>query len=346
MGEVTVMDQSFGSDFAIYNADCVEVARALPDNCIDFSCFSPPFASLFVYSSSDRDMGNSKTRAVFWNHFRFLVKELLRVMRPGRNVSVHVANLIATKGFDGYIGISDFRGGVIRVFEECGFYFASEVTIDKDPVVAMQRTKSIRLLWKQIKKDSALSGQALPDYVVTFRKPGENTKPISHTPEEFPVALWQELAWPCWTDIRQSNTLNRKLAREESDERHICPLQLDLIERLVFLWSSPGDVVFSPFAGIGSEGWVSLTMGRKFIGSELKRSYFEVAKQNLLQASSIGYEFPFFSDSVGDWKRGDIPQSRSSLVPSAESVSSDDAQLDWMCAMTQSTKEDYPRAKF
>lgn len=291
-------------DFELHLGDCVDVARTIADDSVDFSVFSPPFASLFTYSNLDRDMGNSKNHAVFWNHFRFLVIELLRVMRPGRNVSVHVANLIATKGFDGYIGIKDFRGGVIRMFEECGFHFVSELTIDKDPVVAMQRTKSIRLLWKQIKKDSALSGQALPDYVVTFRKPGENTKPISHSPEEFPVALWQELAWPCWTDIQQSNTLNRKLAREESDERHICPLQLDLIERLMFLWSNPGDVVFSPFTGIGSEGYVATAMGRKFIGSELKRAYFEIAKKNLAEAPRKEYRFPFFSKKIGDWAPG------------------------------------------
>lgn len=294
-------DHVAGPDWDLHLGDCVDVARELSDESVDFSVFSPPFASLFTYSNLDRDMGNSKNHALFWAHFRFLVLELRRILRSGRLVSVHVANLIATKGFDGYIGIRDFRGGVIRLFEECGFHFVSEVTIDKDPVVAMQRTKSIRLLWKQIKKDSALSGQALPDYVVTFRKPGENTKPIEHSPEEFPVALWQELAWPCWTDIRQSNTLNRKLAREESDERHICPLQLDLIERLIFLWSSPGDVVFSPFTGIGSEGHVATAMGRRFVGAELKRSYFEIAKKNLLEAPRDRYRFPRFSEKVGDW---------------------------------------------
>lgn len=318
-----------GDDFTIHLGDCVDVARDMADGSVDFSVFSPPFASLFTYSNLDRDMGNSKSHAIFWEHFQFLVKELLRITRSGRLVSVHVSNLIATKGYDGYIGIRDFRGGVIRLFEECGFHFVSELTVDKDPVVAMQRTKSIRLLWKQIKKDSALSGQALPDYVVTFRKPGENTKPICHTPEEFPVSLWQELAWPCWTDIWQSNTLNRKLAREESDERHICPLQLDLIERLIFLWSSPGDTVFSPFTGIGSEGYVALAMGRKFVGAELKKSYFEIAKQNLKESPRAGYRFPRFSEKVGDWAPGGETTAAVEDLP-AEICDEDDKQIDWL----------------
>jgi DNA modification methylase len=308
-----------GEDFVLHLGDCVDVAREIPDDSIDFSVFSPPFASLFTYSNLERDMGNSKNHAVFQQHFEFLVKEMIRIMRPGRLVSVHIQDLIATKSFDGFIGIHDFSGRVIKAFVEAGFYFHSRLTVWKDPVVAMQRTKSIGLLWKQIKKDSSISRQGLPDYVITFRKPGVNTKPLSHTPEEFPVRLWQQLASPCWNDIRQSNTLNRKLAREESDERHICPLQLDLIERLCFLWSAPGDVVFSPFAGIGSEGYVALTMGRKFIGSELKRSYFEIAKQNLIQAEGVGYRFPFFSDKVGDWKPG--------IVDGAAQAEHEDQQL-------------------
>lgn len=282
-----VLDQVCTERFAAYNADCVEVSRILPDNCIDYSIFSPPFASLYTYSNSDRDMGNSKTTEEFWTHFNFLIVEIFRIMKPGRNVSLHVMNLPASKQRDGYIGIHDFRGDVIRAFIKHGFIYHSEATIWKDPVVAMQRTKALGLLWKQIKKDSAMSRQGIPDYLVTFRKPGENPKPVAHTPEEFPVDEWQQLASPCWMDIKQGNTLNKKAAREEQDERHIAPLQLDLIQRGLRLWSIKGDTVFSPFMGIGSEGYVSLGMGRNFIGIELKKSYFDLAVKNLKDAESI-----------------------------------------------------------
>lgn len=290
-----VLDQVIAPNYSLYHADCVEVARSLPEGSIDYSIYSPPFSSLFTYSNSDRDMGNCTDEMQFWSHFGYLAQELIRIIRPGRLMSVHCANLPTTKTTHGYIGIRDFRGDVIRLFQRMGFIYHSEVCIWKDPVVAMQRTKALGLLWKQIKKDSTMSRQGIPDYVVTFRKPGDNSRPLSHAAEEFPVKLWQELASPCWNDIRQSNTLNRKLAREESDERHICPLQLDLIERCCFLWSHPGDVVFSPFAGIGSEGYVALRMGRRFIGAELKRSYFKVAAGNLEQATSQGYRYPEFS---------------------------------------------------
>lgn len=270
-----------GNNFKLYNADCVEACKKIPDNSVDFSIFSPPFSSLYTYSNSDRDIGNCKDDDEFWNHFSFLIPELHRIMRPGRNISIHLMNLPSLKSKHGYIGIRDFRGDMIRAFQAYGFIFHSEVTIWKNPVVAMQRTKALGLLWKQIKKNSAMSRQGLPDYVVTFRKNGECDKPVEHTAEQFPVHKWQELASPCWMDIKQSNTLNGKLAREESDERHIAPLQLDLIERCLDLWSIPGDTVFSPFAGIGSEGYVSLLLGRKFIGSELKKSYYDVACKNL-----------------------------------------------------------------
>lgn len=292
-GEYT-RDVAKGKDFEIHLGDCVDVTRDLPDESIDYSVFSPPFASLFTYSNLDRDMGNCRDHSEFWVHFEFLVKELFRVLRSGRLISVHCCNLTATKNTDGYMGIKGFRDDLTRLFRRMGFIYHSELTVWKDPVVEMQRTKALGLLWKQIKKDSAMSRQGMPDYVVTFRKPGENTKPIAHTPEEFPVKLWQQLASPCWTDIRQSNTLNRKLAREAQDERHICPLQLDLIERLTFLWSLPGDTVFSPFAGIGSEGYVATAMGRRFIGSELKRSYWECAKKNIGDAPRGKYEYGLF----------------------------------------------------
>lgn len=318
-------DVASDDGWTLHLGDCVDVASEIPDDSLDYSVFSPPFASLFTYSNSNRDMGNSSGDEEFFKHFQFLVAELFRAMKPGRNVSVHCMNLPSSKQTHGVIGIRDFRGDIVNLFRQAGFIFHSEVCIWKDPVVAMQRTKALGLLWKQIKKDSAMSRQGIPDYVVTFRKPGVNPKPLSHAPEQFPVNLWQELASPCWTDIKQSNTLNRKLAREEDDERHICPLQLDLIERLLFLWSNPGDVVFSPFAGIGSEGYVALAMGRKFIGSELKRSYFDIAKANLAQAPTDGYRFPAFSKSVGKWTR-EGQQSSASPVP----LTHDPAQMDWL----------------
>lgn len=285
-----VLNQTISEKFALYHADCVEIARSLQDESIDYSVFSPPFSSLYTYSNSDRDMGNSTGDDDFWIHFKFLIKELYRIMRSGRNISVHCMNLPTSKQNHGYIGIRDFRGDIIRAFQDVGFIYHSEVTVWKDPVVAMQRTKALGLLWKQIKKDSSMNRQGIPDYVVTFRKPGINTKPIEHTAEDFTVDEWQRLASPCWMDIKQSNTLNKKMARDDEDERHIAPLQLDLIHRCLRLWSAKNDVVFSPFAGIGSEGWVSLQLGRKFVGSELKESYYKVASENLKQAESMKME--------------------------------------------------------
>lgn len=279
------INQAHGENWAAYQGDACEVVAQLPDNSVDFIVFSPPFSSLYVYSNSDRDMGNSKTDEEFFEHYQFLSKELFRVLRPGRNMSVHCMDLPTSKSRNGYIGIKDFSGDLIRAHQRDGFIYHSKATIWKDPVVAMQRTKALGLLWKQIKKDSSLSRQGIPDYLVTFRKPGENTKRISHTGEEFPVKEWQQLASPCWNDIKQSNTLNRKLARETEDERHIAPLQLDVIERALRLWSADDDVVLSPFMGIGSEGYVALQKGRKFIGVELKESYFKLALKSLDDAS-------------------------------------------------------------
>jgi DNA methylase/Helicase conserved C-terminal domain len=280
-------NKTSGDGFELYLGGCVDVSKQLPDDSMDYSIFSPPFASLYTYSNSSRDMGNSKDRSEFYYHFEFLAKELFRIMRPGRNVSVHCMNLPTSKVRDGYIGISDFRGDLIRLFQKVGFIYHSEVVVWKDPVVAMQRTKALGLLWKQIQKDSSMNRQGIPDYVVTLRKPGVNTKPIAHTKEEFPVLKWQHYASPVWFDIKQSNTLNFRSAREEEDERHICPLQLDLIQRCLDLWSAKGDVVFSPFAGVGSEGFVSLQMNRKFVGIELKKSYFNLAVKNLKDAPSV-----------------------------------------------------------
>lgn len=276
-----ILEQVVTDRYSIYNADCIEVARNLPDESLDFSVFSPPFSSLYTYSNSDRDMGNSKSDEEFYEHFRFLVKELYRTIKPGRLVSFHCMNLPTSKTHDGFIGIKDFRGEMIQLFQEEGFIYHSEVCIWKDPVTSMQRTKALGLLHKTIRKDSSMSRNGIPDYLVTMRKPGENKEPIAHTHEEFPVDLWQKIASPVWMDINQSDTLQFRTARESDDERHIAPLQLEVIERALLLWSNPNDVVFSPFLGIGSEGYQSIKQGRRFIGTELKPSYFQLAKRNM-----------------------------------------------------------------
>jgi hypothetical protein len=261
--------------------DCVDEVLKIKSDSIHYSIFSPPFASLYTYSDSMRDMGNCRTHSEFFEHFTFLAKDLYRVMMPGRCLSFHCMNLPISKERDGYIGIADFRGDLIRIFQNAGFIFHSEVCIWKDPVTAMQRTKAIGLLHKQLKKDSTLSRQGVPDYLVTMRKHGDNPQRVSHTPEDFPVSRWQQWASPVWMDIDPSDTLQRTSAREHEDERHICPLQLEVIRRAMVLWSNPGDLVLSPFAGIGSEGYVAIQQGRKFHGIELKESYFKQAVANL-----------------------------------------------------------------
>lgn len=276
-----VRETKQGEGWTAHLGDCVDVAKELPDNSIGFSVYSPPFASLYTYSNSDRDMGNCKSMEEFQEHYRFLVREIFRATKPGRLTSFHCMNLPTSLTHHGYIGIQDFRGDLIRMHQAEGWIFHSEVCIWKDPVTAMQRTKALGLLWKQIKKDSAMSRQGIPDYLVTMRKPGVNQDPVSHTAEEFPVELWQRYASPVWFDINPSDTLQFRSAREHNDERHICPLQLQVIERALELWSAPGDLVYSPFMGIGSEGYVALQKGRQFVGSELKRVYWGQACRNL-----------------------------------------------------------------
>ena len=278
---MNVLDQMIDNRYALYQGDCVEVSKGIPDNSIHYSIFSPPFASLYTYSNSDRDMGNSRDGGEFQQHFGYLIDELYRITMPGRLVSVHCMNLPAMKSRDGFIGVKDFRGDIIRQFVDAGFIFHSEVCIWKNPVTEMQRTKALGLLHKQIRKDSAMCRQGIPDYVVTFRKPGENPEMISHTPETFPVDVWQRYASPVWMDIRQSNTLQRTSARAEKDEKHICPLQLDVIERCIDLWTNPNDIVFDPFAGIASVPYQAVLMGRRGLGVELKESYFIQGKANM-----------------------------------------------------------------
>lgn len=282
-----VLNQEVNDKFSLYNGDSVEVLKGIPDNSIHYSIFSPPFASLYTYSNSDRDMGNSKTDDEFYEHFTFLVKELYRVTMPGRLLSFHCMNLPTSKVRDGVIGIKDFRGLLIRIFTDAGWIYHSEVCIWKNPVTAMQRTKALGLLWKQLKKDSAMSRQGIPDFIVTMRKPGDNPERVTHTDESFPCNVWQKYASPVWMDISQSDTLQRKSAREDKDEKHICPLQLEVIKRCIELWSNPNDIVLDPFAGIGSTPYVALRMGRRGLGVELKESYYKQAVKNCNEALNM-----------------------------------------------------------
>lgn len=283
---MSVIDQIITDEFALYRGDCVEVLADLPDDSVGYSIFSPPFASLYTYSDDPRDMGNCTGSDQFFEQYAYLAQQLLRVLMPGRLVSVHSMLMPTSKTKDGYIGCYDFRGDIVRTMEAAGWIFHSEVVIWKDPVTQMQRTKALGLLHKQVRKDSAMSRQGMADYVSTFRKPGDNPKPIFHTGtgDDMPVQLWQQYASPVWMDINPSDTLQYRSAREHEDERHICPLQLEVIRRCLTLWSRPGDIVLSPFAGIGSEGHVALEMDRQFVGVELKRTYYHQAARNLAAA--------------------------------------------------------------
>lgn len=299
--EIKCIAQKHADNWSMYQGDSVEVIKAMPNDSLHFSIFSPPFSSLYTYSNSQRDMGNCKDDQEFMVHFNFLVHELFRATMPGRLCSFHCMNLPMSKQHHGEIGIRDFRGELIRMFVGAGWIYHSEVVIWKDPVVAMQRTKALGLLHKQITKDSCRSRQGIPDYLVTMRKPGDNPQKVDgefdkYCGEEaqmlerndgngdktrFSIDCWQRYASPVWMDINPGDTLQRESAREHNDERHICPLQLQVIERALELWSNPGDVVFSPFAGIGSEGYRAIQKGRKFVGVELKESYFKQACFNL-----------------------------------------------------------------
>lgn len=278
-------DSVLTKDYALYCGDSCEVLKGIPDASVHYSVFSPPFASLYTYSNSDRDLGNCRSDGEFDEHFKFIISELYRVIMPGRLVSFHCMNLPTSKERDGYIGIKDFRGELIRAFQDAGFIYHSEVCIWKDPVTAMQRTKALGLLHKQLKKDSCMSRQGIPDYLVTMRKPGENPERVTHTNESFPVRVWQQYASPIWTDINPSDTLQYKSAREEQDERHICPLQLTVIRRGIELWTNPGDIVLTPFLGIGSEAYMAVKMRRRAVGIELKDSYFRQAVVNVKDAA-------------------------------------------------------------
>lgn len=296
-----------GDGWILYNADTVDIARAMPDRSVDFSVFSPPFASLYTYSNSPRDFGNVRTHEEFFVQYEYLIREQARVMRAGRLVAIHCMLLPTSKVRDGYIGLRDFRGEIIRAYQRHGFVFHSEVCIWKNPVTAVQRTKALGLLYKQLRKDSAMSRQGIADYVVVMRTPGTNETAVTKNAEGFPVERWQRYASPVWATVEgiddegfltwrdpgregdgdgidQGDTLQVASAREHDDERHLCALQIPVIRRSIRLWSNPGDNVWSPFAGIGSEGVVALEEGRRFVGAELKTSYFKQAAKNLAAA--------------------------------------------------------------
>lgn len=291
-----VYDQVVTDNYALYHGDCIEVVSGLPDNSIGYSCWSPPFAELYTYSDSEQDLGNSKDYDQFFIHFDFLIKELYRVMMPGRSISIHCIDIPMMKERNGYIGLRDFQGDIIRAFQKQNFIFHSRTVIWKNPLIEATRTKALGLMHKQLCKDSAICRQGLPDYVVTMRKPGENPHPISHGAgfqefigEDEPVErgikysheVWRRYASPVWMDINQSDTLNFREARDEKDEKHICPLQLQVIERCMTLWSNEGDTFLTPFGGIGSEAYIAIKMGRKPVSIELKKSYYDQMVKNV-----------------------------------------------------------------
>jgi len=271
-----------GDRWELYQGDCVEVSGELPDESIDFSVYSPPFISLYTYSATPLDMGNSKNADLFFEHYRYLIRNLLRITKKGRNTAVHVSQVPAMLVRDGYIGLKDFRGDVVREYQREGWIYHGEIVIQKNPQAQAVRTKSKSLLFVQLKRDSSWLRPGLADYVLLFRKPGDNKVPI--LPTDISNEDWIKFAHPIWTDVRESNTLTKGEARSDDDEKHICPLQLDVIDRCVRLWSNRDEIVLSPFAGIGSEGYQAILRGRRFIGIELKPEYVKVAKGNLNQA--------------------------------------------------------------
>lgn len=316
-----VKNQYIGKNFAMYNGDCIEVMKGIPSDSIHGEGFSPPFASLYTYSASERDMGNARTNEEFIQNFKFAVDELYRILMPGRIMWAHCMDIPAMKERDGFIGLHDFPGELIRLFEQAGFIYHSRVMIWKDPLTEATRTKALGLMHKQIVKDSSMCRQGLPDYLIVMRKPGDNPEPVTHphgfnsfVGENEPAApkkaqtlrsqdaindhhsniqkedptyshqVWRRYASPVWMDIRQSNTINRNPARDKKDEKHICPLQLDVIARALELWTNPGDTFLSPFSGIGSEIYQAIKAGRKGIGIELKDNWYELGVQNCLQA--------------------------------------------------------------
>lgn len=287
MVRISDLNGTTGRNWAAMHGDCVPCVSQMLADSIDFSIYSPPFASIFTYSPSEADMGNCASDDEFRQHYQFLINEMFRVHKPGTLSAVHCSDLPSTKWKDGEIGLKDFMGDIVQAHKAAGFILHSRVTIWRDPVVEMTRTKALGLLYKQVVKDSSRSRVGMPDYLCVFRKPGERAEAVEHNRGEFPVEQWQKLASPVWMNIRQTRTLNSsretgiELQKDADSERHICPLQLDVIENALFLWSNLGDVVLSPFMGIGSEGAMSLKHKRKFIGTELKEEYWRTACKHL-----------------------------------------------------------------
>lgn len=311
---VKVLAQEEGNGWALWNADCIEMMRGLPENSVHYGIWSPPFASLYTFSDDPRDVSNNNDDRVFWEHYKYVLEGVYRALKPGRLISIHCMDLPTSITRDGFIGMRDFPGENIRLCQDVGFIHHSRVCIRKDPVSAMQRTKSIGLLHKQVVKDSALSRMAIADYIITLRKPGNNDEPISGILDPYygdditdaqltdearetfkrdgnrtfdqhkSILIWQRYAEPIWEDINQSDVLSHRVARAEHDERHISPLQLTPIRRCLQLWTNPEDIVLSPFTGIGSAGYVAIELGRRFVGAELKPSYYRQAVANLRTA--------------------------------------------------------------
>lgn len=308
---MAVTDQVITDKYAIYNGDSCEVLGTFRGDSIDFSIFSPPFADLYCYSDDPADLGNCRTYEEFFAHFSFIIGELFRVIKPGRLCAVHCIDIPAMKERDGYIGLKDFPGDIIRAFTAAGWIYHSRHVIWKDPLIEATRTKALGLMHKQLCKDSAMCRAGLPDYLLAFRKPGENANPITHgeglarycgrsDPGESGIKrshnIWRAYASPVWMDIRQTNTLDARVARDPEDEKHLCPLQLDVIERACLLWSNHGDVVLTPFLGIGSEAYGALVNGRRAVGIELKPTYFRQAVKNAAEAVSKCESLDLFSE--------------------------------------------------
>jgi hypothetical protein len=306
MSKINVLDQAAGASWSAYNADCVPFTAALPDNSIDFSVYSPPFSSLYIYSESVADMGNCASDEEFFEQYRYLVREKLRATRPGRLTAIHVKDLVYYQNSSdrGTAGLRPFSDDCTRLHIEEGWDFHSRITIWRDPVREMQKTKAHGLLWKTLRGDSTFSRMGLPEYLLVFRKWATDADrdavvPVTHTKESFPVEEWQDHASPVWNfskqDLPETDVLNVKVARSDKDEKHLCPMPLNITKRALRMWSNPGEAVFSPFMGIGSEGYVALQQGRKFIGTELNANYFRQAVKNLADAEARGQSADMFA---------------------------------------------------
>lgn len=291
MDGMKVFAETHGERYAAYNADCVEFVAGMPESSVDFSIYSPPFSSLYVYSESERDMGNVENDAAFFASYSHLIHEKLRVTKPGRLTAIHVKDLVyySNASERGDRGLRPFSDMCTAAHIEAGWTFHGRVTIERDPVREMQKTKADRLLFKHFREDAARSATGLPEYLLVFRawKDGmEDVPPVVHDPKQFPLSTWQEWANPIWRGMSETDTLNVRVVRDDEAEKHLCPMPLNITERGVLMYSNPDDVVLSPFMGIGSEGWAALKAGRRFIGTELKEAYYRQAVKYLAEAEA------------------------------------------------------------